>query len=198
MGSNLDAPVHQAAQVVPGHGSQLLRICTGFGGKLGNREGPPIVGVVRTGKHRDRNVKPLQKGQRDGDASVGIVECHVEQPSATVQRLHERNRLVATVEEDANLAFKRIWPDRQRIVPCFGDGVVAEHEWTRQKRAPILEFRRRETSQVDHAVLCAKGVFRNDRGAHALPAFVFARAKLSSLVYLRDGRQRDERSEHER
>jgi hypothetical protein len=129
MRADLESPLRERAQVLPGERPQLLRMRAGFGRELGDVGWPPVGREARRGEDRRGHPEALEDGDRVlGDVSEGVVERDVEEATAPGDRLGGRGRTEAAAEQRRELALEGTRPHGELMVPLVRDAVVAEDQ----------------------------------------------------------------------
>jgi hypothetical protein len=110
VGTDLHAAICVTAELVPRHRGELRGI---VGCKLRDQERGTAACIAGADEELDRDSELLQLGKDAGGTPKPIVEgrCHLPETA-----------------QDANLSQKKIWINREAVLPRGRDGVVAEDE----------------------------------------------------------------------
>ena len=128
MRADLEASVRERAELVPVHRLELVGKSDRVRRELGNVERTALVGEGGRSKDRRRHPQALEQVQGRRDARVRIVEGHVQEAAAPVDRLARADRAEPAIEQALHLTLEGRRPEGQGMVPAVGDGVVAEDE----------------------------------------------------------------------
>ena len=128
MRADLEASVRERAELGPVHRLELVGMGDRVRRELGNVERTALVGKGGRGKDRGRHPQALEQVQGPRDARVRVVEGHVQEAPAPVDRLAGTDRLETAIEQALHLTLEGRRPEGQGMAPAVGDRVVAKDE----------------------------------------------------------------------